>query len=178
MSASRLPGGLPKKHGLPSAKPWQQRLARQPSSGCLSARRARQLVRWWVGSSVVLWPSSTFAQSSDAPSARGSVAEATPADPYVIGGLIAAGALLITYAALRAFKRHEWPDVGDVISIVVPTTAVTAGIRVAVVAISARNVGPFLSEDRVFIPLAGLALVLVSARAIYTVMRDGIRAHG
>jgi hypothetical protein len=50
---------------------------------------------------------------------------------------------------------------------------VTAGVRLAVVAISASDLGPFESQDRVFIPLAGLALVLVSAKAIYEIMRDG-----
>lgn len=57
-------------------------------------------------------------------------------------------------------------------AIVAPTTAITAGVRLGVVAVSAHNLGPFVAEDRVFIPLAGLALVLVSARAIYEVIRD------
>jgi hypothetical protein len=42
-----------------------------------------------------------------------------------------------------------------------------------VVAISTTSLGPFESQDRVFIPLAGLALILVSAKAIYNEMRRG-----
>ena len=73
-------------------------------------------------------------------------------------------------------QRRDWPDIGHVFKIVVATTALTAGVRLMVVAISAGNLGPFESQDRVFIPLAGLALILISAKEISTVMQDGCRA--
>jgi hypothetical protein len=114
-------------------------------------------------------PSRTFAQSSG----TAKTAEPTPAEPYVVGGLILAGVLIAVYITLRVLRRREWPDVSHIVAIVAPTTAITAGVRLGVVAISADNLGPFVSEDRVFIPLAGFALVLVSAKAIYEVMRDG-----
>jgi hypothetical protein len=60
-----------------------------------------------------------------------------------------------------------------VFKIVVSTTALTADVRLMVVAISTSNLGPFESQDRVFIPLAGLALVLISAKEIYVVMQEG-----
>lgn len=126
---------------------------------------------WLVASLVCFLPSRTFAQSSAAASATS--AEAEPAGTYVVGGLILAGVLIIGYVSLRVIRRREWPDVGHIVAIVAPTTAITAGVRLGVVAISAKKLGPFVSEDRVFIPLAGLALVLVSAEAIYKVMRDG-----
>jgi hypothetical protein len=88
-------------------------------------------------------------------------------DPYILGGLCLAGALVVSYLALRAFRRRQWPDVGDIVLIVATTTAVTAGVRLVVVAISSQSLGPFRAEDRVFIPLAGIALILVSAQEIY-----------
>lgn len=120
-------------------------------------------------SSVFFLPSRTFAQSTTTQT----TSEAEPAGSYVVGGLILAGVLIVGYVALRVFRRREWPDVGHIVGIVAPTTAITAGVRIGVVAITAKKLGPFVSEDRVFIPLAGLALVLVSAESIYKVMRDG-----
>jgi hypothetical protein len=86
-----------------------------------------------------------------------------------------AGVLVLAYGALRVVHRREWPDVGHIVGIVAPTTAITAGIRLGVVSVSAGTLGPFESQDRVFIPLAGLALVLVSAKAIYDVMYAGCK---
>jgi hypothetical protein len=93
-------------------------------------------------------------------------------DAYIVGGLVASGALLIGYVLLRAMRRNQWPDIGDVVLLTATTTAVTAGIRLAVVAVTADSLGPFHAEDRVFIPLAGVALVLVSVHEIYKVFRD------
>jgi hypothetical protein len=73
-------------------------------------------------------------------------------------------------------RQRDWPDLGHVFKIVVATTALTAGVRLMVVAISARSLGPFESQDRVFIPLAGLALILISAKEIVAVMQEGCRA--
>jgi len=93
-------------------------------------------------------------------------------DSYLVGGLVLAGVLVAVYIVLRGWRRRQWPDIGDVVLIVVTTTAVTAGVRLVVVAISSDNLGPFRSEDRVFIPLAGVTLILVSVREIYEVFRD------
>jgi hypothetical protein len=84
--------------------------------------------------------------------------------------------LLVLYGILRTMRRRDWPDLGHVFKIVVATTALTAGVRLMVVAISASSLGPFESQDRVFIPLAGLALILISAKEISTVMQEGCRA--
>ena len=169
-------GNLRKTLGLPLDGVWQRLLAVRASSGCLPVPRGPRLAPWLAGSLVLSWPSSAFAQNTGVPVTPPSTPDSAPADPYVVGGLIFAAVLICTYIALRAIRRHEWPDVGDVVSIVATSTAITAGIRLAVVAISADELGPFVSEDRVFIPLAGLALVLVSTKAIYLVMRDGVRA--
>jgi hypothetical protein len=83
-----------------------------------------------------------------------------------------AGALVVAYIGLRAWTQRQWPDIGDVVWVVVTTTAVTAGARLVVVAISSPDLGPFRPEDRVFIPLAGIALILVSVQEIYTMFRD------
>jgi hypothetical protein len=83
------------------------------------------------------------------------------------------GLLLALYGLLRTMRRREWPDLGHVFKIVVATTALTAGARLMVVAITAESLGPFESQDRVFIPLAGLALILISAKEIYAVLQEG-----
>jgi hypothetical protein len=102
-------------------------------------------------------------------------AETAPLDPYVVGGLAMAAMLVAVYIGLRARRRREWPDVGDVISVVATSTGVIAGVRLAVVAVSADDLGPFQSQDRIFIPLAGVTLILVSSRLIYATIREGIR---
>lgn len=166
------PARYRKTPGVPSGRPLQLPREVPRSSDSSWARRALLLLLSLVGLLVLCWPSSTLARTgTTAPSAA--TADPTPAGPYVVGGLILAGLLVALYGTLRAVARHEWPDIGHIVGIVAPTTAITAGVRLAVVAISASNLGPFESEDRVFIPLAGLALVLVSARAIYDVMRSG-----
>ena len=127
-------------------------------------------------SSVFFLPSRTFAQSTAKTTT--STTDPEPAGSYVVGGLILAGVLIAGYITLRVVRRREWPDVGHIVAIVAPTTAITAGVRIGVVAVTANKLGPFVSEDRVFIPLAGLALVLVSAEGIYKVLRDGCSRHG
>ncbi len=167
--------GLVKRLGVLLVRPLRRLLVALRSSALLSGRRVPRWVLWLGASSVFLWPSRTSAQSgTTTPTAVPT--EHTPAGPYVVGGLILAGLLVAGYTTLRVIQRREWPDVGHIVAIVAPTTAVTAGVRLGVVAISANNLGPFSSDDRVFIPLAGLALVLVSAKAIYEVVRDGARA--
>jgi hypothetical protein len=122
------------------------------SSAWLSGPRALPLLLWLVGSLALCWPSTTLAQS---PTTVGSTqADPSSSGPYVIGGLILAGLLVALYSLLRALRRHEWPDVGHIVGIVAPTTAITAGVRLAVVSISADSLGPFESQDRVFIPPA------------------------
>ncbi|MGH2878563.1 MAG: hypothetical protein ACRDK4_03015 [Solirubrobacteraceae bacterium] len=121
----------------------------------------------------MFWPSIALAQSHTAASTSTQADPSSSSGPYITGGLILAGLLVALYVGLRALRRREWPDIGHIVGIVAPTTAITAGVRLGAVSISAGNLGPFESEDRVFIPLAGLALILVSARAIYDVMRDG-----
>jgi hypothetical protein len=160
-----------KRPGVPPAKQSPPPLEVPRSSGFSPVRRGLLLVLFLGACSVSFLPSRTFAQSSTAGSTT--TAEAEPAGSYVVGGLILAGVLIIGYVTLRVLRRREWPDVGHIVAIVAPTTAITAGVRLGVVAISAKKLGPFVSEDRVFIPLAGLALVLVSAEGIYKVMRDG-----
>lgn len=163
---------FPKRHGVLRARRLQLRLGGLRSLVWWSGRRGRLSLLWLGVSSALFWPSSTLAQST---TTVGAAPQTDPnsSGPYVVGGLVLAGLLVVLYGGLRAVRRHEWPDVGHIVGIVAPTTAVTAGVRLAVVAISASDLGPFESQDRVFIPLAGLALVLVSAKAIYEIMRDG-----
>lgn len=100
-------------------------------------------------------------------------ADTAPLDAYTVGGLGLAAALVVAYVVLRARRRQDWPDVSDIISIVATSTGVIAGVRLAVVAITAHDLGPFESQDRVFIPLAGVTLILVSSRLIYATIRKG-----
>ena len=66
----------------------------------------------------------------------------------------------------------EWPEIGDIVSIVATSTALAAGARLLIVAITSASLGPFRAEDRLFIPLAGLALILVSGKQIIEVMAN------
>jgi hypothetical protein len=91
---------------------------------------------------------------------------------HIVGGLVLAGALVAVYVAARALSRQEWPDIGDIVLIVATSAAVTAGVRLVVVAVTSAKLGPFRAEDRLFIPLAGVALVLVSGKEIVKVMAD------
>lgn len=165
-----------KRRGVLPVKRSRPLLGEPRSLGWLSGQRALLWLLWLAGSLALYWPSTTLAQSPITPTGT-TQADPSSSSPYVVGGLILAGLLVALYSALRVVRRHEWPDLGHIVGIVAPTTAITAGVRLAVVSISANSLGPFESEDRVFIPLAGLALVLVSARAIYEVMRDGCTAE-
>jgi hypothetical protein len=161
-----------KRRGVPLVKRSQLLPGAPQSLGCLRDRRGLLLPLLLAGSLALYWPTSTLAQSATATHPT-TEADPTSSEPYVVGGLILAGLLVVLYSSLRALRRREWPDLGHIVGIVAPTTAMTAGVRLAVVSVSASNLGPFESQDRVFIPLAGLALVLVSAKAIYEVMRGG-----
>jgi len=90
----------------------------------------------------------------------------------IVGGLFLAGGLVAAYIAGRAISRREWPDIGDIVLIVATSTALVAGVRLVVVAIASASLGPFRTEDRLFIPVAGLALVLVSGKEIVAVIAD------
>ena len=90
----------------------------------------------------------------------------------VVGGLVLAGGLVAAYIAGRAISRREWPEIGDIVSIVATSTALVAGARLLIVAITSASLGPFRAEDRLFIPLAGLALILVSGKQIIEVMAN------
>jgi hypothetical protein len=50
---------------------------------------------------------------------------------------------------------------------------VIEGVRLCIVALTSRDLGPFGNEDRLFIPAAGLALFLVSAQALVSSLRKG-----
>jgi peptidoglycan/LPS O-acetylase OafA/YrhL len=89
-----------------------------------------------------------------------------------VGGLFLAGGLVAAYIAGRATSRREWPDIGDIVLIVATSTALVAGVRLVVVAIISASLGPFRPEDRLFIPVAGLALILVSGKEIVEVIAD------
>jgi hypothetical protein len=91
---------------------------------------------------------------------------------HIVGGLLLAGGLVAAYIAGRAISRREWPDIGDIVLIVATSTALIAGVRLVVVAITAAALGPFRAEDRLFIPVAGLALILVSGKEIVEVIAD------
>lgn len=91
---------------------------------------------------------------------------------YVTVGVALALALLTVYVLMRA-RRREWPEVDDVVALVATTTALTAGLRLVVVALTAEQLGPFAPDDRIFIPVAGFALILVSLREIVRVLRRG-----
>jgi MYXO-CTERM domain-containing protein len=119
------------------------------------------------------WPSTALGKPNA--SAIAGSGDPAPSSPYVIGGLVLSAVLLALYGALRTMRRREWPDLSHIFKIVVATTALTAGARLMVVAITADDLGPFESQDRVFIPLAGLALILISSKEIYVVMQEGCR---
>jgi hypothetical protein len=91
---------------------------------------------------------------------------------HIVGELVLAGGLVGAYIAARAISRREWPDIGDIVLIVATSTALVAGVRLIVVAITAASLGPFRAEDRLFIPVAGLALILYSGKEIAEVIAD------
>lgn len=80
------------------------------------------------------------------------------------------------YIALRAFRLKQWPDLGQLFVVVVESGAIiVTGVRLGVVAVTTDDLGPFHSEDRLFIPLAGVALILTAAKHMYETIRDGVR---
>ncbi|HEU4658872.1 MAG TPA: hypothetical protein VFR97_15190 [Capillimicrobium sp.] len=97
-----------------------------------------------------------------------------------MAGLILAAVALAMYVSLRGWRRRRFPDLGDVFILVSTITGALTGVRLSVVAItaSAAELPPFTSEDRIFIPLAGVALVLVSAHEAYKVFARGALGHG
>ena len=62
-------------------------------------------------------------------------------------------------------------DIGDIVLIVATSTALIAGVLL-VVAITSASLGPFRAEDRFFIPVAGIGLILVSGKEIVEVIAD------
>ena len=61
------------------------------------------------------------------------------------------------------------------LGIALETSAVIVGIRLAVLAITHSNLGPFVEEDRYLIPVAGVALILVAMKKLYETIRDGVK---
>jgi len=103
--------------------------------------------------------------------ATGSGAHVPTAGSYYVTLGVALAVSLVALYALVQFRRREWPDVEVVVALGAATTALTAGVRLIVVALTAQDLGPFIPEDRIFIPVAGLALILMSMREIVRVIR-------
>ncbi len=91
---------------------------------------------------------------------------------WVSLGIAVALSVLALYTMMRV-HAHEWPEVDHVVALVAASTTLIAGLRLVVVALTAEDLAPFSPEDRIFIPVAGLALILVSLREIVRVVRDG-----
>jgi hypothetical protein len=106
------------------------------------------------------------------------VVAAGPA-PHTAGGAgwltlgIALALALLTLYTLMRVRSSEWPELDHAVALVAASTTLIAGLRLVVVALTAEELAPFAPEDRIFIPVAGLALILVSLREIVRVMRDG-----
>lgn len=94
----------------------------------------------------------------------------TRVDPYLASGLILAALLIALYCVLEARVRR-FPDLRALIEIVLAATAVTAGIRVGVLTATTEDLAPFKDEDRIYLFLGALALIVVSAQTILGVFR-------
>ena len=89
---------------------------------------------------------------------------------HIVGGLVLAGGLVAVYRRTRD-RPPRVADIGDIVLIVATSTALIAGVLL-VVAITSASLGPFRAEDRFFIPMAGLGLILVSEKEIFEVIAD------
>ena len=89
---------------------------------------------------------------------------------HIVGGLVLAGGLVAVYRRTRD-RPPRVADISDIVLTVATSTALIAGVLL-VVAITSASLGPFGPEDRLFIPVAGLALVLVSGKEIAEVIAD------
>jgi hypothetical protein len=98
-----------------------------------------------------------------------------PLRPYIAAGLVLAAILVVSYIAIRGVRKRRWPDVGHLFKLVLTTTAITNGVRMGIIAVTATNVAPFTDEDRFFIPLAGFALIIVSVREVYEVFAESTK---
>ena len=99
-------------------------------------------------------------------------------DAYTLGGLVLLALVIAAHIVTQWLRRREWPDVQVIVQLALGTTGVIEGVRLCIVALTSSNLGPFSSEDRLFIPAAGVTLFLVSAQALANTLRSGDGARG
>jgi hypothetical protein len=107
---------------------------------------------------------------------RASIPSATDVgalDGYTLGGLVLFALVIAAHIATQWLRRRDWPDIQVIVQLALGTTGVIEGVRLCIVALTSRDLGPFGNEDRLFIPAAGLALFLVSAQALVSTLRKG-----
>jgi hypothetical protein len=84
---------------------------------------------------------------------------------YVLAGLIA-GAVLVVVHVMRRRGRPAGPRLERGVELVLYGQAVAAGVRLIVLAITKKHLGPLSEEDRVYIVIGGLALIWIAIGAI------------
>ena len=91
-------------------------------------------------------------------------------DTYLSAGFVLAAVLIATYVTLEA-RARRMPDIRPLVELVLSGTAITAGIRVGVLTIRTHHLAPFHDEDRIYLVLGALALVVVSCQTVAGVFR-------
>ena len=91
-------------------------------------------------------------------------------DVYLSIGFILAGILIAVYVTVEA-RARRMPDIRPLVELVLSGTAVTAGIRVGVLTIRTHHLAPFHDEDRIYLVLGALSLVVVSCQTVVGVFR-------
>ena len=91
---------------------------------------------------------------------------ASVVNAYVAIGLILGSSLLVVVFVVMEGRRRRFPDLASLVQILLASTGVTAGVRVAVLTITHDDLGPFQGEDKIYLILGALALVVASVQTI------------
>jgi hypothetical protein len=92
-------------------------------------------------------------------------------DAFVASGL-GLGCVLVAIHVALEIRRRRFPELVALIQLVLASGGISAGVRVASVTITKDTLGPFKSEDRIYLVLGALALAVASIQSIVSIFRD------
>lgn len=98
-------------------------------------------------------------------------------DTYVGCGLGLGAALIVVFVYFD-IRRHRFPELVSLIQLVLASSGISAGVRVAQVTITEDNLGPFKAEDRIYLVLGALALAVASCQTLVATFRNAARLPG
>jgi len=103
--------------------------------------------------------------------------DSAPLDGFTLGGLVLTAVVMTAYVVLHWYRHRDWPDAGVIALLGLTTTGIIGGVRLCIVPITSADLGPFGMEDRLLIPVAGVTLFYVAARALVDILRNGSDAR-